>query len=611
MTSAIFFEYMANTFIPELSAIRRQDKGLGADDELILTDDDWVVYWIDGYASHLTYHTSLLCDLNHITLYCFKAHSSHICQPNDVGPFKPLKNEWRKAVTEWRVQNPYATLNKVNFAAVLSVAVQKLDSCSIIAGYRSTGLYPFDEDALHYERLTATNQHKHDSEAFSTPQQELSANEIALNVIENILGSNIVSQFKQVQNSDVVDLSVIPSVHTYIIWKHLSELVQGSAVDQQLELNSYFPQSNEQNVLLLIPDLPSGDHWQPLEVDPVQPYPFPQVCVTSAVDDAIQQCLSTEPVVAEDPGPSVSSPSEAVQTEAAEPVVAEPVVGEDPCPSVSSPSEAVQTEAAEPVVAEDPGPSVSSPSEAVQTEAAESVVAEPVVVAEDPGLSVSSPSETVQTEAAESVVAEDPGLSVSRETAEPVVAEPVVAQDPGPLVSSTSETVQTEEAEPVRSTIELMKPTNGDVCLRDEKTLSPSNSKLKRGVPIWFSGKVSPAFDKHIFWPSPEKKRRKCDRKLTELFPACASSQEWRNRYKQKELSRSKGRPKANIDIGASAKQERSQKHETRPSECKKKKTRREDQQKNKQMNVQDDNQTSRKSKQTSRKGTSKRLRVM
>ena len=548
---------MANTFIPELSAIRRQDKGLGADDELILTDDDWVVYWIDGYASHLTYHTSLLCDLNHITLYCFKAHSSHICQPNDVGPFKPLKNEWRKAVTEWRVQNPYATLNKVNFAAVLSVAVQKLDSCSVIAGYRSTGLYPFDEDALHYERLTATNQHKHDSEAFSTPQQELSANEIALNVIENILGSNIVSQFKQVQNSDVVDLSVIPSVHTYIIWKHLSELVQGSAVDQQLELNSYFPQSNEQNVLLLIPDLPSGDHWRPLEVDPVQPYPFPQVCVTSAVDDAIQQCLSTEPVVAEDPCPSVSSPSEAVQTQAAEPVVAEPVV------------------------------------------------------AEGPGLSVSSPSETVQTEAAEPVVAEDPGLSVSRETAEPVVAEPVVAQDPGPLVSSTSETVQTEEAEPVRSTIELMKPTNGDVCLRDEKTLSPSNSKLKRGVPIWFSGKVSPAFDKHIFWPSPEKKRRKCDRKLTELFPACASSQEWRNRYKQKELSRSKGRPKANIDIGASAKQERSQKHETRPSECKKKKTRREDQQKNKQMNVQDDNQTSRKSKQTSRKGTSKRLRVM
>jgi len=43
---------MANTFIPELSAIRRQDKGLGTDDELILTDDDWVVYWINGYASH-------------------------------------------------------------------------------------------------------------------------------------------------------------------------------------------------------------------------------------------------------------------------------------------------------------------------------------------------------------------------------------------------------------------------------------------------------------------------------------------------------------------------------------------------------------------------------
>ena len=104
MTSSILFEFMANTFIPQLAKWRREVKGLGADDELTLTDDDWVVYWLDGYKSHLTIHTSLLCDKNKIVLYCFKAHSSHLCQPNDVGPFKPLKAEWSQAVMEWRLQ---------------------------------------------------------------------------------------------------------------------------------------------------------------------------------------------------------------------------------------------------------------------------------------------------------------------------------------------------------------------------------------------------------------------------------------------------------------------------------------------------------------------------
>ena len=100
MTSQIFFEYLANVFIPEVNGWRRQQKNLSEDEELVLTDADWVVLWLDGYASHLTLYSSMLCDKNKMLLYCFKAHSSHICQPNDVGPFKPLKAEWKKAVIE-------------------------------------------------------------------------------------------------------------------------------------------------------------------------------------------------------------------------------------------------------------------------------------------------------------------------------------------------------------------------------------------------------------------------------------------------------------------------------------------------------------------------------
>lgn len=133
---------MANIFIPELAVLRRQEKGILPDDELILDDSDWIVYWIDGYKSHLTLHTSKLCEMNKIVLYCFKAHASHICQPNDLGPFKPLKAEWKIAVGQWRLSNPYETLGRVNFATVLDQAIRQLNSKSITAGYRVAGLFP-------------------------------------------------------------------------------------------------------------------------------------------------------------------------------------------------------------------------------------------------------------------------------------------------------------------------------------------------------------------------------------------------------------------------------------------------------------------------------------
>jgi len=63
------------------------------------------------------------------------------------------------------------------------------------------------------------------------------------------------------------------------------------------------------------------------------------------------------------------------------------------------------------------------------------------------------------------------------------------------------------------------------------------------------------------FWPSPEKKPKKVvSRHKGELLPACASSQEWRDLYKQKELDKATSVSKStNRPIRASTKRERSQ----------------------------------------------------
>jgi len=67
-----------------------------------------------------------------------------------------------------------------------------------------------------------------------------------------------------------------------------------------------------------------------------------------------------------------------------------------------------------------------------------------------------------------------------------------------------------------------------DIILADSR----SPFKGKKGIPHWYKGKISPAFERHIFWPSPPKKKKSSTKKKT-LFPACASSSVWRQLYSE------------------------------------------------------------------------------
>ena len=71
---------------------------------------------------------------------------------------------------------------------------------------------------------------------------------------------------------------------------------------------------------------------------------------------------------------------------------------------------------------------------------------------------------------------------------------------------------------------------SSSVCLQSNGT----PSKIKRGVPHWYAGKVSPAFANHIFWPSPPKKKQQKSSRQVQLFPACASSRVWRRMHEEK-----------------------------------------------------------------------------
>jgi len=119
-------------------------------------------------------------------LYCFKAHASHVCQPNDLGPFKPLKSKWKYAVANWRLDHP--------FAGVLAKAVANLSPEAVVAVYRASRLYPYNPEAVHYERLTVTNQRQYDDRAFAVSEE--TEHQLTLWCIEAALGPELVSLYR-------------------------------------------------------------------------------------------------------------------------------------------------------------------------------------------------------------------------------------------------------------------------------------------------------------------------------------------------------------------------------------------------------------------------------
>ena len=61
--------------------------------------------FIDGHCSHLKIETSNLCSQYGIVSVALHPNSTHMLQPADVSVFKPLKDEWKETVQQWKFDN--------------------------------------------------------------------------------------------------------------------------------------------------------------------------------------------------------------------------------------------------------------------------------------------------------------------------------------------------------------------------------------------------------------------------------------------------------------------------------------------------------------------------
>lgn len=104
MTSEAFYEYIVNCFYPWLLSTKIKLP---------------VVLFVDGHASHISYHLSEFCAEKGVILIALFPNATHIHQPMDVSLFHSLKTHWSKGVQAWRLLNDGGKLNRESFAPLL------------------------------------------------------------------------------------------------------------------------------------------------------------------------------------------------------------------------------------------------------------------------------------------------------------------------------------------------------------------------------------------------------------------------------------------------------------------------------------------------------------
>lgn len=103
----------------------------------------------DGAACHLDLSIVDISDSLGIYLYCLPSNTTHELQPLDKAVYRSFEHHWDAEVLLFMDQNRDKKLTKARFNVILSSVWSKcMTHSNITSGFRATGLYPFNPQAI-------------------------------------------------------------------------------------------------------------------------------------------------------------------------------------------------------------------------------------------------------------------------------------------------------------------------------------------------------------------------------------------------------------------------------------------------------------------------------
>lgn len=104
---------------------------------------------LDGHKSHYCPEFIRAAALEGVLIFTLPPNTTHICQPLDKGPFSPLKMHWKKVVQDFILKHRGRCVTRYDFSALFADAWSKaMTMKNITAGFRVTGIYPFNREAV-------------------------------------------------------------------------------------------------------------------------------------------------------------------------------------------------------------------------------------------------------------------------------------------------------------------------------------------------------------------------------------------------------------------------------------------------------------------------------
>ena len=113
---------------------------------------------MDGASCHLNLVTIKKAAKEEVLLCCLPPHSTHLTQPLDKGCFDPLKSSWREECHNYLTKNPGKVVTQYQFFELFKNAWYKsMTMRNIAAGFRVTGIYPFDPEKINPQVMVCEN----------------------------------------------------------------------------------------------------------------------------------------------------------------------------------------------------------------------------------------------------------------------------------------------------------------------------------------------------------------------------------------------------------------------------------------------------------------------